>query len=153
MLSRCVRGLSLGLLTLAIPIILIAAACGDDGEEAPTVPVATPTADGGEPSPITTGSSVEDAITAYITETGLDGETFEITEPINCNAFQQVDEEEQPVGQFCINFNSSDFTDTSGVIQVWAYGTEVTWDLTLELQNYSWVVTGAEETTAGADEQ
>ncbi len=153
MFSERVRGLSVGLLTLAVPLILIAAACADDGEEAPTVPADTPAADGGEAFPTVTGTSVVSAVVAYVTETGLDGETFEVTEQINCNAFVDVPEEEKPVGQICINFNNSEFSDTSGVMEVWAYGTEATWDLTLELQNLSWVVTGAEETAPEADEQ
>jgi hypothetical protein len=98
MFSRRVRGLSVGLLTLAILLILIAAACADGGEEAPTVPADTPTADGGEASPTASGTSVIGAVVAYVTETGLDGETFEVTERINCNAFAQVAEEEKPVG-------------------------------------------------------
>ncbi len=153
MFSKRVRGLSVGLLTLAIPLVLIAAACADDGDEAPTAPADTPTADGGEASPTVTGTSVIGAVVAYVTETGLDGETFEVTEPINCNAFVEVAEEEKPVGQICINFNNSEFSGTSGVMEVWAYGTEATWELSLELQNLSWIVTGAEETTPEADEQ
>jgi hypothetical protein len=153
MFSKRVRGLSLGLLTLAIPLVLIAAACADDGDEAPTAPADTPAADGAEASPTVTGTSVIGAVVAYVTETGLDGETFEVTEQINCNAFAEVPEEEKPVGQICINFNNSEFSDTSGVMEVWVYGTETTWGLSLELQNLSWVVTGAEETTPEADEQ
>jgi hypothetical protein len=154
MFSKRVRGLSVGLLTLAIPLVLIAAACADDGDEAPTAPADTPTADGGEASPTTTtGNTVIGAVIAYVTETGLDGETFEAAEPINCMAFPQVPEEEKLIGQICINFNNSEFSDTSGVMEVWVYGTETTWGLSLELQNLSWVVTGAEETTPEADEQ
>ena len=76
--------------------------------------------------PTATGNSVIGAIVAYVTETGLDGEIFEVTEPINCNAFLDVSEEEEPFGQICINFINSDFSDTSGVMEVWAYGTEAT---------------------------
>jgi hypothetical protein len=152
MLSKSVRGLSVGLLTLAIPIILMATACADDGEEGPTVATDTPTEDGAEASPAPLGNSVIGAVVAYVTQTGLDGETFEVTEPINCNAFPEASGEE-PVGQICINFNNSNFIDTSGVIEVWAYGTEATWDLDLELQNLSWIVTGAKKTSPEADGQ
>ncbi len=151
--GRRVRGLSVGLLTLAIPLVLIAAACADDGDEAPTAPADTPTADGGEASPTATGNSTTGAVVAYVTETGLDGETFEVTEPINCKAFPQVAEEEELIGKICIDFNNSEFSNTSGVMAVWVYGTETTWGLSMELQNLSWVVTGAEETTPEADEQ
>ncbi len=153
MFSKSVRGLSVSLLTLAIPIILLAAACADDGEEGSTVATDTPTADNAEASPTPLGNSVIGAVVAYVTEAGLNGDTFEVTQPINCNAFPGVSEEEEPVGQICINFHNSNFSDTSGVIEVWAYGTEATWDLTLELQNLSWVVTGAKETRPEADEQ
>lgn len=151
--SKRVRDLSVGLLTLAIPSILMAAACADDGEEAPTVPADTPTPVGTEAFPTPLGSSAIDAVVAYVTETGLDGQTLEVTNPINCNAFANVPEEEKPLGQICINFNNSEFSDTSGVIEVWAYGTEATWKLTLELQDFTWVVTGAEGTTLEAVEQ
>ena len=57
------------------------------------------------------------------------------------------------MGQICINFNNSEFSGTSGFMEVLVYGTEATWELSLELQNLSWVVTGAEETTPEADEQ
>ena len=146
MFSEFLRRLSVGLLALAIPIILVTA-CADDGEDAPSAPAGSPTADGAEASPTVTGNSVIGAVTAYVTETGLDGETFKVTNPINCNAFVEVLEEEGPIGQICINFSNSEFSDASGVIEVREYGTEATWDLTLELQNISWVVTGAEETT------
>ena len=162
MFVKRICGISLPVLTLVIPLILAAAACGGDGEEAPTpdgaeasptVPVATPTADDVQPSPTTSGNSVISAVTAYVTETGLDGETFEVTNPINCNAFPDVPEEDAPVGQICINFNNSDFGDISGVIEVWAYGTDSRWKLALELQNMSWVVTGAEDATTEGDEE
>jgi hypothetical protein len=152
MSSERVRGLSVGLLTLAISLVLIAAACADDGDEASTVPAGTPTADGVEASPTATGNSLIGAVVAYVTETGLDSEIFEVTEPINCNAFAEYLEEEKPIGQVCINFNNSEFGLTSGVIEVLAYDPEATWNLTLELQNISWVVTGAEETTPQVDE-
>lgn len=45
------RGLSVALLTLAIPIILMAAACADNAEEDSTVPADTPTQEGGDQSP------------------------------------------------------------------------------------------------------
>jgi hypothetical protein len=153
MFGERVRGLSVGLLTLAVPLILIAAACADDGDEVPTLPADTPTADGADASPTVAGNSAIGAVEAYVIETGLDGEIFEVTDPINCLAFVEVSEEEKPFGEICINFNNSEFTETSGVIKVWAYGTEDTWDLTLELQNLSWVVTGAEATAPDADEQ
>ena len=123
------------------------AACAHNGEEAATVPADTPSADGAEASPTVTGNSVIGAVTAFVTETGLDGETFEVANPINCNAFVEVVEEEGPLGQIYINFNNSEFSGTSGVVEVWAFGTEATWDLNLELQNLSWVVRGAEEAT------
>ena len=153
MFGERVRGLSIGLLTLVIPFIIIAAACGDDGDETPTVPVDTPTADGAGAFPTITGNSTIGAVEAYVIETGLGGEIFEVTNPINCLAFAEVPEEEKPFGKICINFINSEFSQTSGVMEVWEYGTEDTWDLTLELQNLSWVVTGAEATAPDADDQ
>jgi hypothetical protein len=150
MLVKRVRVLAFGVVTLAIPLILMAAACADDGGEAPTVPADTPTADGVEISPTVSGNSVIGAVTAYVTETGIDGETFEVTDPINCSAFAEVAEEEKPSGQICINFANNEFTDTSGVVEVWAYGTDAAWKLSLELQNLAWIVTGAEEATPPA---
>ena len=135
MFNKRVRGLSVGLLTLAIPLVLIAAACADDGEEATTVPADTPTADGGEASPAATGISAIGAVAVYVTETGLDDETFDVSETINCSAFVDVPAEEK-------------FSGTSGVMEVWVLGTETTWELSMELQNLSWVVTGAQETTS-----
>jgi hypothetical protein len=153
MFRERMRGLTVALLTLAILLIFVAAACTDDGDEPATVPAATPTPDGEEASPTAAANSVIGAVEAYVTETGLDGETFEVTDPINCLAFVELAEEEKPFGRICINFNNSDFGDTSGVMEVWEYGTEATWDLTLELQNLSWVVTAAEPTTPEGDEQ
>jgi hypothetical protein len=151
MFSKRVRALSVGLLALAIPLVLIAAACEDGGEEATTVPDDTATADAGEASPTATANSAIGAVAVYVTETGLDGEIFDVTEPINCNAFVDIPEEQQPRGKICIYFNNSEFTETSGVMEIRAYGTGATWDLTLELQDLSWVVTGAEETTPETD--
>jgi hypothetical protein len=148
MFNKRVRGLSVGLLTLAIPLVLIAAACADDGEEVTTVPADTPIADGGEASPAATGTSAIGAVAVYVTETGLDGETFDVSETINCSAFVDVPEEEKPQGRICINFANSEFSGTSGVMEVWVLGTETTWELSMELQNLSWVVTGAQETTS-----
>lgn len=59
---------------------------------------------------------------------------------------------EAATGKICIHFANSAFGETSGVAEVAAYGTEATWNLTLELQDSSWVVTAAEETTPEADE-
>lgn len=152
MFDERVHGLSLALLILLIPLILMASACGDDGGE-DTVPTDTPTTDGEEASPTALATSAIGAIEAYVTEIGLDGEIFEVTDPINCNAFVDVPEEDKPFGKICIDFRNSDFSETSGVIEVSAYGTEDAWEVTLELQNLSWVVTGAEKTTSEADGQ
>lgn len=148
-----VRDLIAAVLTLTVLLVIMAAACTDDGDEPATVPAATPTADGEEASPTAAANSVIGAVAAYVTGTGLDGETFEVTDPINCLAFAELADEEKPFGQICINFNNSQFSDTTGVVEVWAYGTEDFWDLTLELQNVSWVVTAAEKKASEGDEQ
>ncbi len=153
MFSERVRSLSAGFLTLAVPVILMTAARTGDGDEVPTVPTDTPTPDGAEASPTAARNSVIGAVEAYVIETGLDSEIFEVTDPINCLAFAEAAEEEKPFGQICINFNNSEFGDSSGVIEVWAYGTEDAWDLALEVQDLGWVVTGAEEKAPDADEQ
>lgn len=153
MFSERVRPLSLGLLTLAIPIILVAAACTDGGEETDAGPSDTPTANIGQQSPIAPADTVIEAVTAYVTETGLDGESREVTSPINCTAFISAPEEEKPIGKICIDFNNSEFGDTSGIVEVWAYGTEAAWELTFELQNFAWVVTAVERTTPEAEQQ
>ena len=152
MLRQRLRGLSAALLTLTIPLFLIAAACADNGD-GDSFPTGTPTPDEQEASPTAVANTVIGAIEAYVTETGLDGEVFEVTEPINCFAFAEMAEEEKPFGQICINFANSQFGNTSGVMEVWEYGTEATWNLTLELQNLSWVVTGATSTAPDANGQ
>jgi hypothetical protein len=88
-------------------------------------------------------------VTAYVTGTGLDGETFDVAQPINCNAF--LDPEADPLsfqaaqGKVCIDFANSEFMDvTEGVMEVLVVGTEDRWRLTLEPRDLSWVVTGAE---------
>jgi hypothetical protein len=150
MLTWHLRGVRLGLLALAMALTLIAAGCDGDGEDATTPPAetVTPAADGSDETPTTSGGSALDNVTAYVTGTGLDGETFEVAQPINCNAF--LDPEADPVtfqaaqGKVCIDFRRSEFSETEGVMGVLVVGTEDRWRLTLKLQNLSWVVTGAE---------
>jgi hypothetical protein len=150
MFVKPVCGLGTPVLILLVCLILMAA-CGDGGDEAPTILADTPVADEVEASPSVTADSVIAVVTSYVTETGLDGETFEVTDPINCKAFPDVSGEDAPIGRVCIDFNSSEFGESSGVIEVWEYGTESTWRLTLELQDISWAVTGVEELTTEGD--
>lgn len=138
MFSKLMHGLTVGVLALATTVILVAAACGDDGDEAPTVPANTSTV---SPSPIA------DVVAAYVGETGLGGDTFEMSEPGNCKAIVHEEEMEAATGKVCIHFANSQFGETSGAAEVWVYGTGAAWELTFELQDGDWVVVGAEETT------
>ena len=176
MFSERVRGLSVALLTLAVPVILIAAACTDDGDEAPTVPAGTPTASAGTPTPgngdesptapagtptpaageqtpIASPNPIAEIVAAYVAGTGLGGQTFELAQPVNCKAIVEEVDKEAAAGKICIHFANSRFGETSGVAEVLVYGTEVAWELTFERQDGAWVVTGAQETTPEADEQ
>ena len=144
MFSKLMHVLNVSLLALATTIILVVAACADDGEEAPTVPVDTPTA---------SLNPVVEALTAYVAETGLGDDTFELSEPVNCKAILPDADTEATAGKICIHFVNSHFDETSGVAEVWVYGTGVVWELTFELQDGDWVVVGADETTPPATPQ
>jgi len=124
-------GAALAALALAL---LIAAACGGDGQS----PSASPT-----PRPGEKQSSVS-GVVAYVTEKGLDGRRYELTDPLNCEAIVEPGELEDAQGKVCASFSSGEFSSARGVIEVRVFGTEESWELTLELQrDLSWLVTGA----------
>jgi hypothetical protein len=82
-----------------------------------------------------------EAVSEYVSTVGLDGETFQVTDPIDCAAVEDV---EAAVGRVCIDFAGSQLGDTSAVVRVGVYATDAVWELTLEFRGESWVVTGAE---------
>ncbi len=144
-----------GLLITVVMLFIAGGGCNDDAED-PTTPPATETAtsqpaDDTSPSPdvspTATGGSTVNGVIVYVTGTGLDGQTYEAAQPINCVAF--LNTELAPVvveanrGKVCIDFARSEFSGTEGVMEVLVVGTEDRWDLTLELQDLSWIVTGA----------
>ncbi|MFQ5880637.1 MAG: SH3 domain-containing protein [Dehalococcoidia bacterium] len=81
------------------------------------------------------------AVIEYVATTGFDGETFEFTDPVEC---RQVPEEEIEihVGKFCLL--NADIGPTGATIVVGAFQSDFIWELTLELQDNTWVVTNVE---------
>ena len=138
------RGAALGILALAAAVLLMAAACADGGGAGSTPLATSPVAGGNETAAPTSGSMV-DVVTDYVTKTGLDGATFQTTYPINCKAFADPEDpqREAAMGKICINFISARFTRTDGVIDVEKVGTEASWEISMEVGEGGWVVTGA----------
>jgi hypothetical protein len=116
--------------------LLIAAACG--GGRSPS---ASPTTKPGEKQ-----SSVSGVVT-FVAEKGLDGRRYELTDPLNCEAIVEPAEVEDAQGKVCVSFASGQFSSDKGAIEVRVFGTEESWELTLELRpDLSWLVTGAKHT-------
>jgi hypothetical protein len=144
-----------GLLIFVVTLLVAAGGCSDDTEDTTTPPAtetATPqpadeTSPSPDASPTASGGSTVNGVIVHVTGTGLDGQTYQAAQPINCVAY--LNTEVAPVvveankGKVCIDFARSAFSGTEGVMQVLVVGTDDRWDLTLELQDLSWVVTGA----------
>ena len=125
------HGAALAALALAL---LIATACSGDGRS----PSASPT-----PKPGEKQSSVSGVVT-FVAEKGLDGGTYELTDPLNCEAIVQPADVEGAQGKVCVSFASGQFSSDKGIIEVRVFGREESWELTLELRpDLSWLVTGA----------
>jgi hypothetical protein len=153
--ARYLLAARLGALIFAMALFVAAAGCDGDDEDATTPSAAetatTEPADGtpasqDDATPASGGSTVNGVI-VYVTGTGLDGQRFEAAQPINCSAYLDADTDpltvERAQGKVCIDFTRSAFAGTEGVMEVMVVGTDDRWDLTLELQDFSWVVTGA----------
>ena len=84
-----------------------------------------------------------EAAAEYVATIGLDGQTFELTEPQDCDAVEDI---EAAVGKVCVDLADSQIGAAAGTIEVGVFGTEAIWELTLELQNNTWAVTAVEYT-------
>jgi hypothetical protein len=82
-----------------------------------------------------------EAVGDYVSTVGLDGQTFQLTDPIYC---AEVEDIEAAAGKLCMDLAGSQLGDMSAVIRVDVYGTDAVWELSLEFRGESWVVTGAE---------
>ena len=88
----------------------------------------------------TTTWAVIDAIATYAAAPNLDGRSFALTSPVECNAVSDVN---SAVGNLCLNLNRNEISATSALVDAAVYGTEAVWRLELTLARASWTVTRA----------
>ncbi len=154
MYARWLVAARFGLLIFVVTLFVAAGGCNDDdedtttpsGTETATAEPADETSPSPDASPTASGGSTVNGVIVYVTGTGLDGQTFEVAQPINCAAY--LDTEVTPVvveankGKVCIDFAQSEFSSTEGVMEVLVVGTDNRWRLTLERQDIAGIVTG-----------
>jgi hypothetical protein len=135
---RTIRGYLLCCVLASISAAALLSACSDDGD-----PSSTPTPTGPTASPVPTQAPNEAALAAaeaYLTSDGVDGETGEFTEPLNCN-----DATEDSPGRFCIH---DAFTTYAPGLVILRFGEKddpeaMVWEIRLAPGDDGWQVTSA----------
>lgn len=129
------------LLALTLPAAgaaaMLLSACGDSD------PSPTPAPTGPTASPLPTQAANETAIAAaevYLTSEGVDGETGEFTDPLNCG-----DATEDSPGRFCVH---DAFTTYAPGLVILRFGDkddpdEMVWEVRLAPGDEGWQVTSA----------
>ncbi|MBI1886379.1 MAG: hypothetical protein HYS09_08745 [Chloroflexi bacterium] len=95
---------------------------------------------------------ITDAVSSYVGATGLDSDTFSLTDPLTCDAIaDQVNaagtEDEagqiiaETVGKVCFLSDQPQVNGDTATISIGIYATEASWELTLTGQDGDWQVT------------
>lgn len=131
------------LVVLSFAIVFLSLACEDEEPKpaSPTRPALT--------------QEMIDAVAAYVRTTGLDSDTFGLTDPLECDAIaalvDAVASEQEAgeiiqgtAGKLCFGpsepqIGESKFTTTVGI-----YGTEAIWELLLTREDSDWKVSDVE---------
>jgi hypothetical protein len=101
-------------------------------------------------TPSASPNPIADIVATYVGDTGLGGKTYELSQIVNCKGIVEEADMKAAEGKVCIHFANSQFGDTTGVAEVWVYGTGAVWKLHFERQDGAWVVVSAEETSPTA---
>ena len=145
--------------SVALAIALVSLACGDEKPEQASPTATTPPA---QASPTATfPSEIADAVEAYVGTTGLDGNTFSLTEPLECDAIaarvdaaaseQEADAIIQgTVGKLCIVSNPDEIGRSNALVTVGPYGAEETetWKFLLTREERGWVIFDVQSSTS-----
>jgi len=137
--------------SVALAVALSSLACSDDKANQATPTATTPPA---QASPTATfPSEIADAVEAYVGTEGLGGNTFGLTEPLECDAIAaQVDAAasgqeadaiiQGTVGKLCIVPSPDEIGRSNALVTVGPYGAEETetWKVLLTLEERGWVV-------------
>jgi len=137
------------LASAALAVALLSLACSDDKPNQ-----ATPTA--------TLPQEIVDVVEAYVGTTGFDGNTFGLTEPMECDAIAaQVDaaasEQEADaiiqgtVGKVCIDPDPAEIGPSNALVTVGSYGTEETWEFLLTREESGWVIFDVQSSTSNEE--
>jgi hypothetical protein len=118
---------------------VLLAACGDDDS-----PASTPVPTGPTPTPVPTQTANQEAIAAaeaYLNEEGVDGNTGDFTDPLNCSSITS-----DSTGDFCVHDSFSTYAPGLVILVI---GDEddpenETWEIRLSPSEAGWEVTGAE---------
>ncbi|HLB26990.1 MAG TPA: hypothetical protein VJN32_05020 [Dehalococcoidia bacterium] len=124
--------------SVSLAVALVSLACGDEKPEQ-----ASPTA--------TFPKEIIDAVQAYVGTTGLGGDTFDLTQPIDCDSITaQVDAAasepeadeilQGTVGKLCVVSNAADIGPSNAIVAVGLYATEATWKILLTREESGWEV-------------
>lgn len=128
----------MGITTLAasgtLAVILFLAACGGSSKSSPTP----------EASPSPVAMSALGAVMAYVQQNGLDGEDFNLTDPIACDGFVLEEDKPKAIGKVCVDFRNTGFSATEGFWVVRLFNTERAWKVFVEAGEAGWVGTRAE---------
>ena len=132
MFIRCSGQPPAAFAAIALALVVVVA-CG--GGRSPS---ASPT-----PKPGQSQSSVA-GVVKFVTEKGLDGRAYELSDPLNCEAIVEPADVQDAQGKVCVSFEGGRFSGGKGAIEVRLFGTDKSWELALALQpDLSWLVTGA----------
>lgn len=113
--------------------------------------------DGEEGGQTATLQDITDAVSSYVGTTGLDGDTFGLTDPLTCDAIADrvnaagTEEEagqiiEETVGKVCFLSDQPQVSGDTATISIGIYATEAIWELTLTREDGDWQVTGVNYT-------
>jgi hypothetical protein len=127
-------------------LLVLSFGCGGDDETGRT-PAPTRA---GSPAPLPTDAIA--AIGDYMGATGLDGRSFELTDPPGCEEIQEQessavsDEEREQIieatrGRLCVNRTASVIRDDRALATVQEYVSGGGWVLTLQQSEGAWTVT------------
>jgi hypothetical protein len=129
-----------------VMLLVLCLACGGNDDSASTPAPTRPA------SPALLPVESIAAIGEYISDTGLDGQSFELTEPAGCEEIQEEEgaatsnEQRQQIieatrGRLCINRGASLIRDDRAVATVQEYVSGAGWVVSLELTDGVWTVT------------
>ncbi len=130
-----IKATALGLIAL----VMLLTACGDDDDASTDQSTASPTTNGSStPQP---NQDVTDAAGAYLQETGIDDNTGDLTDPLDC---VQINDDTE--GDFCIHQAASTYALGLAILVVGDADNpdEDAWEMRLTPTDSGWEVTSVQ---------